>query len=94
MFDGPDDQHAQRRVAVMDKSEVLAISLYVPDRTAYRLNGSGWLERWLCSGGVAVSHLVPGWWESAYAARLGPWAGSTSAGTEEPKVSAAERCLL
>jgi hypothetical protein len=44
----------------MDDSELLAIPLYIPDATVGRMGGSGWLERWLCSGGVAMSHLVPG----------------------------------
>jgi hypothetical protein len=74
---------------------MLAIVLYVADGTMCRLSGAAWVARWLHPGGTHLSFLVPGWWEAAYTARLGPRVGSNSAGAEAAAVSSArERWLL
>jgi len=56
----------------MRETGTLVITLYVPDATALMLSGGTWYQEVILTGSPLVDFVLPGWWEGAHTARLGP----------------------
>jgi hypothetical protein len=76
----------------MRETDILVITLYVPDATARLLGGGKWFQEIILTGSPLVDFVLPGWWEGCHTARLGPLSHTGVGADEEESEPGAQPC--